>query len=147
MCRVLMVHVSGFYAWPKEPLSQRIRQHAREDVRQTDLIRQTWADSGRIYGYRKLTDDLRDHGETCSENRVARLACLAGIAAQIGDKRRPGRYGGKPAVVADNALVRQFEVAAPDMVWVTESPASRPMTAGSTCPLSLICSKRADVRH
>jgi putative transposase len=103
MCRVLMVHVSGFYAWLKEPLSQR----AREDVRQTDLIRRAWADSGKVYGYRKLADDLRDQGETCSENRVARLACLAGIAAQIGYKRRPGRYGGKPAVVADNALDRE----------------------------------------
>ena len=61
-----------------------------------------------------------DAGETCSENRVARLASLAGIAAQIGYKRRPGRYGGKPAVVADNTLDRQFEVDAPDTVWVTD---------------------------
>lgn len=35
---------------------------------------------------------------------VARLASLAGIAAQIGRRRRPGRYGGNPAVVADNTL-------------------------------------------
>jgi putative transposase len=48
------------------------------------------------------------------------LASLAGIAAQIGYKRRPGRYGGKPAVVADNMLDRQFEVSAPDTVWVTD---------------------------
>lgn len=80
MCRVLRVHVSGFYAWLKEPLSHR----AQEDVRQTALIRQAWIDSGRIYGYRKLADDLRDLGETISENRVARLAGLAGIAAQVG---------------------------------------------------------------
>lgn len=116
MCRVLMVHFSGFYAWLKEPLSPR----AHEDLRQTEMIRQAWADSGKVYGYRKLHDDLRDAGETCSENRVARLASLAGIAAQIGYRRRPGRYGGKPAVVADNTLDRQFEVAAPDMVWVTD---------------------------
>ena len=51
---------------------------------------------------------------------MARLASLAGIAAQIGYKRRPGRYGGKPAVVADNTLDRQFEVDAPDTVWVTD---------------------------
>ncbi len=101
-----MVHFSGFYAWLKEPLSLR----AHEDLRQTEMIRQAWADSGKVYGYRKLHDDLLDQGETCSENRVARLASLAGIAAQIGYKRRPGRYGGKPAVVADNTLDRRFEV-------------------------------------
>lgn len=106
MCRMLMVHFSGFYAWLKEPLSLR----AHEDLRQTEMIRQAWADSGKVYGYRKLHDDLLDQGETCSENRVARLASLAGIAAQIGYKRRPGRYGGKPAVVADNTLDRRFEV-------------------------------------
>lgn len=116
MCRVLLVHFSGFYAWLKEPLSRR----AVEDARQTDLIRRAWNDSSKVYGYRKLHDDLRDQGETCSQNRVARLASLAGIAAQIGYKRRPGRYGGKPAVVADNTLNRQFEVDAPDTVWVTD---------------------------
>lgn len=70
MCRMLMVHFSGFYAWLKEPLSQR----AVEDVRQTEMIQQAWADSGKVYEYRKLHDDLLDQGETCSENLVARLA-------------------------------------------------------------------------
>lgn len=116
MCRVLRVHFSGLYTWLKEPLSRR----AREDVRQTELIRQAWSESGNVYGYRKLTDDLRDQGEQVSENRVARLASLAGIAAQIGYMRRPGRYGGKPSVVASNTLDRQFEVDRPDKVWVTD---------------------------
>ncbi len=116
MCRVLMVHVSGFCAWLKEPLSQR----AQDDVRQTELIRRAWTDGGKVYGYRKLTDDLRDQGEQVSENRVARLASLAGISAQIGYRRRPGRYGGKPSVVATNALDRQFDVGVPDRVWVTD---------------------------
>ena len=116
MCRLLMVHVSGFYAWLKNPQSQR----TQDDVRQTELIRQAWTDSGKVYGYRKLTDDLRDQGEQVSENRVARLASLAGISAQIGYRRRPGRYGSKPAVVATNALDRQFDVDEPDRVWVTD---------------------------
>ena len=116
MCRVLRVHVSGFYAWLKEPLSHR----ALEDARQTELIQRAWSESGKVYGYRKLADDLRDQGERVSENRVARLAALAGIVAQIGYKRRPGRYGGKPAVVAANTLDRQFEVDAPDKIWVTD---------------------------
>lgn len=85
MYRVLRVHFSDFYAWLKEPLSYR----SQEDVRQTELIRRAGADIGMVCGYRKLTDDLRDKGERIMENRVTRLASLAGIAAQVGYKRRP----------------------------------------------------------
>jgi putative transposase len=116
MCRCLGIQASGFYAWLKAPLSQR----AKEDVRQTELIRKAWQDSGKVYGYRKLHDDLLDQGETCCPNRVARLAGLAGIKAQIGYKRRPGSYGGKPSVVVDNTLDRKFDVDAPDIAWVTD---------------------------
>ena len=35
MCRCLRIHPSGFYAWLKDPLSER----DREDARQTELIR------------------------------------------------------------------------------------------------------------
>ncbi len=116
MCRCLRIHPSGFYAWLKDPLSKR----AKEDIRQTELIRKAWQDSGKVYGYRKLHDDLLDQGETCCPNRVARLAGLAGIRAQIGYKRRPGQYGGKPSTVVDNTLDRQFDVEAPDRAWVTD---------------------------
>ena len=116
MCRCLRIQPSGFYAWLKNPLSRR----AKEDVRQTAMLRQAWEDSGKVYGYRKLHDDLLDQGETCCPNRVARLASLAGIKARIGYKRRPGSYGGKPSKVVDNTLARQFDVAAPDKAWVTD---------------------------
>lgn len=116
MCRGLRVHPSGFYAWLKSPFSKR----ALEDKRQTNLLKEAWEESGRIYGYRKLHDDLCDNGETCCPNRVARLAKLAGIKAQIGYKRRPGKYGGKPSVVVNNTLDRQFNVDVPDRFWVTD---------------------------
>lgn len=64
MCLMLWVHFSGFYACLEEPLSH----HAQED----ELIRQAGADSVKVYGYRKLTDDLRDQGEHISENCMAR---------------------------------------------------------------------------
>ena len=116
MCRCLRIQPSGFYAWLKHPLCKR----AREDARQTELIHKAWKESGKVYGYRKLHDDLLDQGETCCPNRVARLATLAGIRAQIGYKRRPGNYGGKPSLVVDNTLDRQFAVDAPDRAWVTD---------------------------
>ena len=116
MCRCLGIHPSGFYAWFKDPISKR----AREDVRQTELIRKAWKVSGKVYGYRKLHDDLLDQGETICPNRVARLARLAGIRAEVGYRRRPGSYGGKPSMVVNNTLDRQFNVDTPDRVWVTD---------------------------
>jgi len=41
------------------------------------------------------------------------LARLSGIKAQIGYKRRPCKYGGKPSVVVDNTLNLQFDVMHP----------------------------------
>lgn len=116
MCRCLSIHPSGFYAWVKKPLSLR----AHEDARQTRLLKDAWKDSGKVYGYRKLHDDLIEQGETSCPNRIARLARLAGIRAEIGYKRKPGKYGGKPSVVIDNTLDRQFDVAEPDTAWVSD---------------------------
>ena len=81
------------------------------------LLKQAWDDGGEVYGYRKLHDDLCDLGEDISPNRAWRLARLAGIRAQIGYKKKPGSYGGSPAVVADNTLNREFDVDAPDQFW------------------------------
>lgn len=54
MCRMLRVHPSGFYVWLKQPFSKR----GIEDERQTELLKEAWEDSGKVYGYRKLHDDL-----------------------------------------------------------------------------------------
>lgn len=65
------------------------------------------------YGYCKLHNDLRDQGENCCPNRIARLANLAVIKAQIGYKRRTGKCSGNPSIVIDNTLDRQFDVGIP----------------------------------
>lgn len=110
MCRCLRIQPSRFYAWLKAPLSRR----AQEDKRQTELLKEAWLDSGKVYGHRKLHDELLEQGESVCLNRVARLTSSAGITAQIGYKRRPGKYGGKPSVVVDNTLDQRFDVATPD---------------------------------
>ena len=49
-----------------------------------------------------------------------KISKLAGIKAKIGYKRRSGHYGGKPSLVVDNTLDRQFDVEEPDQFWVTD---------------------------
>ena len=116
MCRVLKVHASGFYAWLKNGLSQQAKRRRRL----TGLIKQSWLESGCVYGYRKVHHDLLSLGEDCAANTVAKLMRNEGLRAQVGYKRRPGNYGNKPAIVAANQLKQNFTVDRPDRVWVTD---------------------------
>ena len=116
MCQAMQVHPSGYYAWQAELQSAR----AKDDQRLSGLLTQAWLESGGVYGYRKLTLDMRDLGERCGKHRVARLLKLEGLRSQTGYRRRPGMRGGKPAVVAQNHLQRQFLVNKPNQSWVTD---------------------------
>lgn len=111
----MSVHPSGYYAWRSDPASPR----AKEDRRLLGLIKHAWLESGGVYGYRKITHDLRDLGERCGKHRVYRLMRQEGLRAQVGYRRRVYRYG-RPAVVATNRLEQNFDVAAPNQVWVTD---------------------------
>ena len=62
---------SSGYVWRKAPLSQ----HA-------------WNDSSKVYGYRKLHDNLLEQCKTCCPKLLARVTRIAAIKAQIGYKRR-----------------------------------------------------------
>ena len=113
---MLNVHPSGYYAWKTEPLSLR----AKGDQRLLGLVKQSWLESGGVYGYRKVTDDMRDLGESCGKHHVYRLMRREGLRSQTGYHRRPGPRGGRPAVVAPNRLQQQFQVGEPNKVWVTD---------------------------
>ena len=116
MCRVLRLHPSGYYAWKAQPQSAR----AQDDRRLLGLLKHAWLESGGVYGYRKLTLDMRDLGERCSKHRVAKLLKQEGLQAQRGYRRRSSSRGGQPAVVAPNVLEQQFSVEMPNQAWVTD---------------------------
>jgi len=105
LCQTLRVHPSGYYAWLVEPKSVR----AKEDQRLLGLIEHAWLESGGVYGYRKIHDDLGELGESCME----------GLCSQAGYRRRPRYCGGKPTVASPNRLERQFNVSEPNKFWVT----------------------------
>ncbi len=112
----MKVHPSGYYAWRASPLSAR----QREDHRLVGLIKQFWLESGGVYGYRKITDDMREVGEACGKHRVHRLMRAEKLRSQAGYGRRPGQRYGRPAVIAPNHVQQQFDVAEPNRVWVTD---------------------------
>ena len=74
------------YAWLKPPTSPR----QQEGERLTGLVKQSWLESGAVYGYRKIHCDLRDLGEACGKHRVAKLMKREGLRSQTGYQRRKG---------------------------------------------------------
>lgn len=116
MRRVLEVAPSGFYAWLKEPVSNR----AREDAGLLRLIRASFVASHGIYGAPGVFLDLREAGETCSKHRVERLMREDGLRALHGDCVRRWSIG-TPSVLIPNILQRQFTVTLPNKVRVTDN--------------------------
>jgi len=110
------VHPSGYYAWCIEPESPR----TKENKRLLGHIKQSWLESGAVYGYRKVYDDMQELGKQCGINRVHRLMRAEGIRSQTGYAKRKWKRGGAPSVIAPNHLQREFDVAEPNKVWVTD---------------------------
>ncbi|MDA5490238.1 IS3 family transposase [Yersinia kristensenii] len=115
MCRVLNVARAGFYAWLHNPVSAR----DKDNQRLLTLIRDSYALSGGVYGYRRVHGDLNEIGETCGKNRVGRIMQLNRIKAVRGYKA-PRRIVGRPSVVAPNRVQRQFTVVRANQVWITD---------------------------
>ena len=112
---MMNVSCSGYYAWLIRPPSQR----AIDERRLLKLNEQSYEASGRIYGSPRVLCDLREVGERCSENRIARIMRKYKISAQRGYKK-PGYKYTKPAVAAPNRLKQQFSIEKQDNAWVTD---------------------------
>ena len=115
MCRVLRIQRSGYYAWKAAPKSART---LADESLMAD-IRKSFEDSQGIYGSPRVHCDLREAGIACGEKRVARLMRQAQLRSVRGYKR-PRYKVGMPSTTAPNLLQREFTVAHPDQVWVTD---------------------------
>lgn len=76
-CRVLKIARAGDYAWLHEPESGK----TIENKRLLQLIRSSYDACYGIYGYRRITLDLKKLGENCGPNRVLKIMKYNGIAS------------------------------------------------------------------
>ena len=114
MCEVLEVSRSGYYRWLSRPPSGRERANATL----RDFLLTRAQELGGIPGYRKLWQEAVDAGYICSKNRVQRLLQAAGYRSSTAPK--PGHRRPAQGIVLPNVLNRQFEVGAPNRVWVSD---------------------------
>jgi putative transposase len=112
-CRVLGFSKQAFYAWKRNPVSQRDWDEAHLINAVVSIHRDDPA-----FGYRFIADELPARGITAGENKVARLCSQQQIWSVFAKKRGLARKAGPP--VHDDLVRRQFTADGPDELWLTD---------------------------
>ncbi|MGC4411321.1 IS3 family transposase (plasmid) [Rhizobium rosettiformans] len=115
LCEALGVSRSGFHAW----LNRSPSQHARYDEALLDKIKDSFKDSDRTYGARRVWHDLLAEGLSCGLHRVERLMRENALRARPRRRGLPKDDGERP-VIMPNVLDRQFAAARPNQKWVAD---------------------------
>lgn len=115
VCEALGVSRSGYYAWlGREPSPRSVKHEAL-----SKRVKQSFIDSNRTYGARRVWRDVLASGVKCGLHLVETLMQRQALRA------RPRRRGlpkdvGQRSVIADNVLDRQFTADAPNCKWVAD---------------------------
>lgn len=116
MCRVLMVHPSGYYAWQHRSPSRR----AQADQQLLVAIRQIYQQHKGRYGSPRICKQLQSQGYQVSQKQVARLMRQQGLSA-VAKKHWVRTTNAKHSLpVADNLLHRHFSATAAGTKWVSD---------------------------
>jgi putative transposase len=115
MCGALGVSRGGFYAWLTRPRSRR----EVDDLALDKLIKQSFVDSDRTYGARRVWRDVLAAGMNCGLHRIERLMQAAALRARPRRRGLPKDEGAR-SEIANNVLDRQFTAAAPNQKWVAD---------------------------
>ena len=116
LCEVLEVSPSGYYAWRhRKPAGGQSRTHQLEQA-----VTVSYLQSHRVYGYRKVHQDLRLLSIAGCRETVRRVMKRLGFSAHIKPKYVVTTDSDHSFSVADNLLDRDFAATAPNQKWVAD---------------------------
>ena len=116
MCRVLEVSPSGYYGWRARTPSP--RQQRRKAIAKAAAA--AYQESGGIYGYRKVHDDLQEQKIACCRETVRRVLRKRGLFSRTQRRFVVTTDSNHTMPVAENALDRDFTAAAPNEKWAAD---------------------------
>ena len=116
MCRFLQISRSGYYQWCQRDECSR----KKKDRQLKEQILAIYIKHKKHYGSPRIHDELHDMGIPCSKKRVERLMQDLGIKARFKRQFRITTNSNHNYPVASNRLNRQFQVDAPNRVWVAD---------------------------
>ena len=115
MCRALRVSTSGYYdSIKRAPCDQLIR---RRSIAQAAAV--SYFESQRVYGYRKVYEDLAEDVVCCRET-VRRIMRDIGLYSRIKRKFVVTTNSNHTLAIAENILNRKFTADGPNRKWAAD---------------------------
>lgn len=116
MCRVMKAGTSGYYdSFKRLPSQQLLR---RKTIAQAAA--HSYFESNRIYGYRKVYQDLQEENIICCQETVRRIMRGIGLYSRIKRKFIVTTDSNHTLKVAENLLGRDFTAKSPNQKWVAD---------------------------
>ena len=116
ICRFLKISISGYYKWVTSPPSKRAIEERRLEVE----IKAAHKRTRHTCGPERLQKDLAAHGITVGICRIRRIRKNLGIRCKQVKKFKATTDSTHSLPVAANLLEQQFQVSAPNRVWVSD---------------------------
>lgn len=116
MCWVLEVSDSGYYDWRDRPASNRRQRH--QQIAQAAARVHVQYD--RVYGYRKVHEELQADGVLCSQDMVRQVMRENGLKSKVKRKFVITTDSDHAEPVAENILNRDFSANRPNEKWVAD---------------------------
>lgn len=111
---MLLIERSGYYAWLHKKPGDRQQQNEVLDKKIISIFNS----HKHRYGSPRITNELRDNGETYSKNRVARRMSHLGLRAKAKKKFKATTNSAHTLPVSDNLLNRDFAADMPNKKWI-----------------------------
>ena len=111
-----MIKQSNYYRWFRHRRSER----GKRDMYLLNRIREIHQASRLLYGYLRVTAELRSSGEIISPKKVFKLMRENNIRGKYKRKIRITTKAAKNAIAAPNLLDQAFDVNLPNAVWVSD---------------------------
>lgn len=116
LCRVLGVSRSAYYAWHKQPRSQ--REQVNEVL--TKQVQNIFDSSQQTYGSRRIRMALRGQGIRCGRARVVRLMRQLTLQVPRQRKRIVTTKANPRDPSCENKLARDFTAQQPNQKWLVD---------------------------
>ncbi len=116
MCQVMNVSSSGYYEWRRRPESAQELSNRKLD----EEIREVYGEHKQRYGVPRVTEELKERGFKCSENRVARRMQKLGLTGIQAKKFKRTTDSNHDKPVAPDLIEQDFTALAPNQKWVSD---------------------------